>query len=728
MATEQAAPAVRATRSRAPLSSVATPLRATLVLAVLCLVSILVRVWLGRKIVTPWIMVDELIYSELAKSFSSSGHLLVRGGPNNLKSVVYPVVISPAWFAGSIATTYTIAKAINAVLMTLVALPVYFWTSRLTSRPWALVATALTLMMPSLIYTGTLMTETAFFPAFVFASFAIATALERPTILRQVFALAAIALACAVRVQGLILLLVLPTAVILGLLFELRAGAIGRRGLGRALLRFWPTGAALAVGIGGYVIYKLAQGVALSSALGSYREVATKHYHAREVARWLLYHFAELPFSVAMLPASALLLLLGLALRRQGTTGTAERAFLAVAASAVFWIVIEVAAFASQFSIRVEERYMFCLAPLLLVALVDWLARGLPRPVLPTAVAALTPFVLLWFLPLGRLLNVSIISDTFGLIPLLRLSNGVSGNMSLVRDLLLAGGAAAAVVFALAPKRLALPGFPLAVALFFFAASWTVHGTVRDYAKNLHAAGGLSIDPSWVDRALPNGAKAAFLYGTDVDPFQQQSVEWQFDFWNRDIVASYDLGAQESALAGSLLASDPKTGRLLVSGTSMAVRSLPYLVAESNVAIAGRKLAEHLPYALYRIAPPLRLASSTVGIYGDGWMGSDSAYIRYLAPRRSRVAVTLSRTAWRGPDVPGKVLIELVPLSTSKPIAVRRWVIHRTRSRTFTLSGPPQPYEVQVHISPTFSPAQFRQPDTRQLGAQVSFSYLPEGR
>ena len=109
-------------------------------------------------------------------------------------------------------------------------------------------------------------------------------------------------------------------------------------------------------------------------------------------------------------------------------------------------------------------------------------------------------------------------------------------------------------------------------------------------------------------------------------------------------------------------------------------------------------------------------------------MGSDAAYIRYSAPRKSRVAVTLSRAAWAGPDVPGKVMIELIPLATSKPIAVRRWVIHRQRAHTFTFSAPAKPYEVSVHVSPTFSPSQFGLSDPRQLGAQVSFSYAPGAR
>ena len=42
-------------------------------------VSTRIRYVLARRMVAPWIMVDELIYSELAKSFAAGGHFLVRG-------------------------------------------------------------------------------------------------------------------------------------------------------------------------------------------------------------------------------------------------------------------------------------------------------------------------------------------------------------------------------------------------------------------------------------------------------------------------------------------------------------------------------------------------------------------------------------------------------------------------------------------------------------------------
>src|SRR5256714_4013211 len=186
------------------------PRAAALSLAAVVVVSIGVRIWLTRKIATPWIMTDELLYSEMAKSFASTGHFLVRGAPSGIGNVTYPALISPAWLFHPMATTYGLAKAINVIVITATALPLYIWGRRLMSPPYALVAVGLVLLMPSFIYSGMLMTENAFLPAFVLAAFAFALALERPTLLRQLFALGTILFATAVRYQGLLLLVVVP--------------------------------------------------------------------------------------------------------------------------------------------------------------------------------------------------------------------------------------------------------------------------------------------------------------------------------------------------------------------------------------------------------------------------------------------------------------------------------------------------------------------------------------
>ena len=85
------------------------------------------RIWLAGRIVTPWIMVDELVYSEMAKSFASSGHFLIRDAPSDVVSVAYPALISPAWWFHPMSTTYGVAKALNVVLMTAAAIPLFLW-------------------------------------------------------------------------------------------------------------------------------------------------------------------------------------------------------------------------------------------------------------------------------------------------------------------------------------------------------------------------------------------------------------------------------------------------------------------------------------------------------------------------------------------------------------------------------------------------------------------------
>ena len=58
--------------------------------------------------VAPWIMVDELVYSELAKSFASdAGGSLWRDEPINGYGAVYPLLISPAYASSTRSRTRT---------------------------------------------------------------------------------------------------------------------------------------------------------------------------------------------------------------------------------------------------------------------------------------------------------------------------------------------------------------------------------------------------------------------------------------------------------------------------------------------------------------------------------------------------------------------------------------------------------------------------------------------
>jgi hypothetical protein len=705
---------------------------APVALAVMMLASVLARVWLARAVKTPWILVDEFLYSEQAKSFATSGHYAIRGAAGTIVSYLYPALIAPAWLAGSMPSTYGLAKAINAVLMTLAAIPVYLWGIRLAPRRYALVAVGLTLLLPSFFYTGELMTENAFFPAFVTGAFAIALALERPTLLRQALMLVGLLVTVAVRFQGLVLFAVLPTALLLKVLFDIlgREGETRRRIVQSAVLPFWPTGAALAVAGGAYAAYKHHQGVSLSSGLGAYEVVTGGHYSFREGARWTLYHFAELPLAFGYVPICAFLVLLGIGLLRPKTVSAAERSFLAVTAAAAIWLVAEVGVFASRYSFRIEERNMFALAPLFLLALALWLARGAPRPPLVTLVAVALPAALLVTVPLVRLLNPSIFSDTFGLVPLLRLSQRLSGGIPLVKKLLIAGGVVGGLLFAFTPRRFAAPVIVGSIAVFLVLTSYSVHGAIRDYARNLAGGTGVSDNPTWVDDRV-GGRDVGVLYGYSSDTFQEAVALWEAEFWNRRLSRVYTVGPTEPVgLAETAVTVNAANGRLTATGADPSVQQelagTRDFVTDSGTDLVGRSLATHGPFALHALTPPPRIANLVSGVYADGWMGADASYRRYVAPSRGDLTVTLSRKSWHGPDVPGHVRVQLVALRgprSGQAVGTRTWTLHSGKGHAFTLSTPSAPFTVNVHVEPTFSPSGFGRPDTRQLGAQVSFAY-----
>jgi hypothetical protein len=465
----------------------------------------------------------------------------------------------------------------------------------------------------------------------------------------------------------------------------------------------------------------------LRGGLGSYQVVAGHGYDFGAARHWVLLHFAELGFSVGMLPASAFLLLLGLAFTRGGTRSEAERAFLAVTTAAVPLIVIEVAVFASRFSLRVEDRYMFFLAPLLFLAFALWIDRGLPRPPVLTAVAAVIPAALLFALPLASLLNISILSDTFGLIPLLRLASKVSGGIPEVRHLLLAGGIAAAILFALWPRH-AFPRlvFPSAVAAFLVLSSYPVVTTLHNYSQALKNNAGTLGSPSWIDERLGRNSDVSFLIGTTNDTWPETLGLWQNEFWNRSVGDVYNLSTPEPAGGPETPVQVSPTNGLILSKVTGKPVQAPFVVSNFALGLSGRFIGARPPFALYRTEGPLRVAEARSGIYGDGWAGADASYTRYVPSKGGRVTVSLSRALWRGPDVPGHARVQVIPLRgprAGQALLTRRWTLHSGGGHAFTLPAPDRPFVVTVHVSPTFSPSQFGQADTRQLGAQVRFTY-----
>ena len=65
--------------------------------------------------------------------------------------------------------------------MSLAAVPAYLLARRVVSGRLALLAAVLTVALPSMVYTGTVMTENVFYPLVLTLTLALVLVLERPT-------------------------------------------------------------------------------------------------------------------------------------------------------------------------------------------------------------------------------------------------------------------------------------------------------------------------------------------------------------------------------------------------------------------------------------------------------------------------------------------------------------------------------------------------------------------
>ena len=114
---------------------------------------------------------DEVVYSDLAKSIAAGGFPSVRGVHELGWGVVYQTLIAPAWVVfDDPVHAYHAALIVNALLMSLAAVPAYFLARMFVSERASIVVAAATVLVPSMSYTGLVLTENACYPAFVLAA------------------------------------------------------------------------------------------------------------------------------------------------------------------------------------------------------------------------------------------------------------------------------------------------------------------------------------------------------------------------------------------------------------------------------------------------------------------------------------------------------------------------------------------------------------------------------
>jgi hypothetical protein len=717
--------AVRSSVARTRTWLAAVP--AWLWLGAIILTSAGIRLALAKPHPAPWVLPDELIYANLAESFATTGSFALRESPGlQGYGPGYPLLIAPAYVVfDNLAHAYAAAKAINALVMSLTAIPVYLIARRLVPVRLALVAAALALAIPSLLYTGTILTENAFYPTFAAAAFGMFAALERPTPWRQVAALALIGVAFVIRAQAVSLGAAFLMAIVLVCLVEARAeGGLSIRELARRLDAFRVTWVVTGVGLLLVLGLSAVRGRSPADALGGYRVLAESNYSASDVARWIVYHLAEIDLYLGILPMAALIALAFEAFGR-GALPRPLRLFGVLAVSIVAWMTLVVSATASHIAAggipRIEERHLFHIAPLFLIALVVWVARGLPRALPAAAIAALVAGGLPGAIPYDVFANLSALSDTLVMVPLWNIVFFGHIQAATLPALVVVSSLAAAALFLFLPARVAL--LPIALVLsWFILIQVSVERQMRATSEGVLQQG-LSVRREWIDEKVGGKARVAALWTGNGSP--QTMI--QNVFFNRSVhpVFFVDGAAPVTGLVPQLPASvDPATGDVRAAD-GKTVRA-DYALAEPQVELSGEEIARDptTGLVLYRMpGDQVRVRARAAGVYPDSWTGPEASYTlwRCLGGQLT-VGIASQADLFTTPQTVTAV---------SGQRSVGRLRIRPGQEKTLTVPVRPEGGHcaVTLRVAPTAVPAQvLGTQDTRVLGVRVtSLDYRPDG-
>ena len=663
---------------------------------------------LALRVGSPWIMVDELVYSDMARSFAASGHFLIRGVHANY-GFVYPLLLSPVYSAlGPMSDVYRWTQAVNALVFCSAVLPAYLLARRVVRPPVALAAAALAVLVPSGAYAGTVMTENVFYPVFLWLSLALVAALERSTLRNQLLLLLACAVAFETRAQTVAIVVAVLTAPFLLAWIER-----GRTSRLKAFAPLYSIVAAVAVVA---VLVEVVRGRSPAAILGNYSVTSNGGYRPWPVIEWIVLHLAELDLAVFVLPCAALIVLVANARHLDRRL----RVYAAASAALSVWVVLEVGTFASRYSQRIEERNLFYLMPLLVIALLAWIERGQPLPPRASVAAAGVAAALPGTIPFAHLLNITSQSDTIGLQPWWFVGNTWTGRHG-VGVAAVALSVALAACFLWLPRRYA-PVLPALVAGGFLLTwlpveLWT-HSFPR-LASSAYAQGVGKPQKSWIDRAVGRDAHVGVVFAGG-----NTLAVLENEYWNRSIDRVYGLGAR---LPGDM--PEIQTGVDAATGNLRGVTE-PYVLAPASVQLVGRIVARDpaKQLVLYRVTAPARITTRVAGLYPttpgvEAWSGAHVSWTR-TSCRPGTLAVKVSGDARLFAGTTSTMTISgttatrtvhVVPTAVDEPIVVQ-----------LTPAG--TTCRVDFAVSPTRVPARYEHgtTDTRRLGLHFTpFVYTP---
>jgi hypothetical protein len=535
--------------------------------------------------VTPSVFGDELLYSKLAQSVAAGHGFLLRGEAVDFPARLAVLVQAPAWLASSLASGYVLAKALNVAVMSAAVFPAYALARRLARPSYALLAAAITVAGPVLVYAPYLMSEALAYPVFLLALATMVRAFDRPSRWMEAAVVAVSVAAVLTRVQ----FVVVPVAYL--------AVVVLRRGFRRHALS---TGGLLAL-----AAVPLLTGGAL---LGAYGGAATLSFDPVAVLRWSALTAALLPFAAGWLIIPGALL--GLALLCVRPRDEADAAFGILAVASIVLVLAEVGLIGAGEAGRSLERYAIYLVPLAAVAFFAYAERGAPwrRAYAGLALAGGATAWLLDF-PVRAGTSFSFDTVTYSVYAQTAAWLGEANAATIFAGVPFLGG----IVLALLPlRRQVVPGVAaatIALLLVGGAAAYAGDHSMTRGALALRAGD----PPDWLDRSGLGSADYLELPGGSAH------YGWLLESWNRGVRSPIELGVPSDGYATRHARID-RTGRLLVDGRPERAGTLVVNDYGTALDIDGSVVASPV-YGLtaYRVPAGARVRSLATGIGPDRW-------------------------------------------------------------------------------------------------------------
>jgi Dolichyl-phosphate-mannose-protein mannosyltransferase len=602
--------------------------RALLAICALVVVSTAVRFVLSSGVDAPWIAPDEQLYGLLGRSLVAGDGLSVLGERIPYYSLVYPLLVGLPFAWAGLEDGVRAVQFLQALAMSVTAVPVYLWARRIAGVRWALAAAGLTVLIPGLVYSGLFMSEALYYLVATLAVWALAASLERPTFVRQICLLGAVALAFGTRLQAVGLAGTIVLA--LGLV------AVAERSLA-PFRRHVLTLAVLGAGAALWVAFRVRAG-GLGELVGAYAPlVDADEYSLGDIAQSLAWQTGAVALLTVAVPLVALGIFAWEMLRgRENDPGV--RALVASALAYAVVTLVVVAAFASRFVEHVTERQLLSVAPPIFVAFAVWLHRGAPRPQPTTSIVAFAVAAAALLLPLDRVTTPAAYADAPSMISLEQLSQHLD---QAAFEGLYAGALALLLVAAALLPRRAAPALLILVAVALCGASLVASVEIRDRSQTERERTFAGVPVDWIDVA---GERDVALLVTD-ERFWPST--WEMLFWNETIREVIRLrGAESPGLVPQEVATVRGDGVLEArSGNDLGPRAV---AAPTGTSIVGEEVAslpasfEQAGMVLWRVEPPLRMSRRITGLRPNGDLhGEEAARIEVFGCEPGELQLTL---------------------------------------------------------------------------------------